>query len=110
MNPVQPNGQQPMQFTDSHHAVYNALRDTLQRHIAAGVPGIEKVVDALNKQHTANMVNYTPPAPRPQATTQVQPQNSVMGRSQIQNLNDMMTQIRQRNTPAMPNGYNSYSA
>ncbi len=53
MNPTN-QVQQPIQrFTPANDAVYNTLRDTLQRHIAGGVPGLDKVVDSLNKQHVS---------------------------------------------------------
>lgn len=103
--------QQPMAFTDAHNAVYNGLRDTLQRYVAQGVPGMDKVVDALNKQHTANMANYQPTQTRrPMAATQMPQNPSQVQQNQVGQLNNLMTQIRQKNAPALPNGYGSYAA
>ncbi|SRR6266436_2509758 len=103
MNPTN-QVQQPIQrFTPANDAVYNTLRDTLQRHIAGGVPGLDKVVDSLNKQHVSMMQNYRPLRPQGVAPTQTPVQNSIGA------LNDMMGKIRQQNAPALPNGYNAYS-
>lgn len=102
--------QQPMPFNDQHNAVYNSLRSTIQQYVAAGVPGMDKVADALNKQHIANMPNYQPPTNKPVAATQMpgqaQPQGQAVNPAQ---LSDLMATIRQRNTPALPNGYSGYS-
>lgn len=106
MNPqANQSQQQPMAFTDAHNAIYNGLRDVLMRHQASGVPGMDKVVNALNKAHQEGMMNYQPSRPRPMAATQMPatPQN------QIGQLSSMMQQIRQKNAPQLPNGYNAYS-
>ncbi len=112
MNPQTP-GQQPMQsFTDAHNAIYNGLRDTLQKYVAAGVPGMDKVTDALNKQHQQGMMNYQPAPIKPVAATQTPqqaPNISQVQRQQAGNLNNLMTQIRQKNTLSLPNGYSSYA-
>lgn len=109
MQPQAPTQQQqPMAFTDSHNSVYNNLRDMLQRHVAAGVPGMDKVVDALNKQHQAGMQTYTPAKPRPMVVTQV-PEDGGVQQSPVGQLSNLMTAIRQQNSPALPNGYSAYS-
>lgn len=107
MNPTAQQTQQPMAFTDAHNAVYNGLRDTLQRYVSQGIPGMDKVVDALNKQHTSMMQNYRPNPPRPVAATQM-PQGSQP--SQTGQLNNLMQQIKTNNSPTLPNGYGAYTS
>ena len=109
MNPNSATQQPMMPFTDAHNTIYNGLRDTLMKYHAAGVPGMDKVVDALNKQHQEGMTNYQPPAIKPVAATQTPPSTSQIERQQAGSLNSLMTQIQQKNTPSLPNGYGSYS-
>ncbi len=96
----------PQPFTDQHNGVYDTLRNQMMQYAAAGVPGMEDVVNALNKTHTKMMSSYQPTAPvapprPPQATTPVQ---TPQGLDQVRGL---MDQIRQRNTPT-PSGAASY--
>lgn len=100
--------QQPMAFTDSHNAVYNGLRDTLQRYVAQGIPGMDKIVDALNKQHTSMMGSYQPPQPRPAVATQMNPAQAEQG--QVAAVGGLMNQIRQQNQAQLPNGYGGYAS
>lgn len=98
------NNQNTVPFTQFHHEVYNNLRDTLMQAHAAGVPGIDKVVDALNKQHTTNMPNYVG-----QEAQQPQRQVAPPQGNELQSLNAMMSAIRQNNGAPMPNGFGGYS-
>lgn len=98
---------QTMPFTEQHNAIYNGLRDTMLKYAAAGVPGMDKVADILNKQHTLNMQNYTPqqkPVAQPVSSQPATPQNA------LGTLNGVMQQIRQQNAPSLPNGTQGYSA
>jgi hypothetical protein len=106
MNPNQQTAQPIQQpFTDEHNGVYNTLRNQIMQYSAAGVPGMEDVVNALNKTHTKLMSSYQPTQPtqpaRPQVATASQTPEAI---AQVKNL---MSQIRQRNIPS-PSGASAY--
>lgn len=109
MNPnTQQPQQQPMQFTDMHNDVYNQLRNNLLKYHAQGVPGIDKVLDSLNKQQTAMMQNYTPSQPaQPQQPTPT-PQPPANDQTRLSQLSNVMQQIRQRTASTVPNGMQNY--
>lgn len=54
-------GQQPQQFSPQHHQVYDFLRQALMHLHQQGVPGMDKVLNALNMTH----VGLTKPQPQP---------------------------------------------
>lgn len=58
-------------FTPSHHHIYNTLRNNLMELVKAGVPGIEKVLAALNNSHVDGMKQQAQQPPQlPQQPTQ----------------------------------------
>lgn len=105
MNPPnQPNIQQPQgsgmpfpqAFTDQHNGVYNTLRNQLMQYHSAGVPGMEDVINALNKTHTKLMSTYKPTQPAvPQRPAQPAVPQTPQNLAQVRSL---MDQIRNRNT------------
>jgi hypothetical protein len=100
--PVQPP------FTDQHNGVYNTLRNQMMQYAAAGVPGMEDVVNALNKTHTKLMSSYQPGQPvPPRQVAQGQPTTPLQTPQGLQQVRGLMDQIRQRNTPT-PSGATSY--
>ena len=115
MNPTnQPNVQQPQgngmpfpqPFTDQHNGVYNTLRNQMMQYAAAGVPGMEDVVNSLNKTHTKFMSNYQPTQPAsPARPAQPAPSQHPQALQQVRSL---MDQIRNRNTSPAPSGATSY--
>jgi hypothetical protein len=57
--------QMPQQeFSPSHHHIYNTLRDNLMSLVKAGVPGIDKVLAALNNAHVDGIKSQTQQAPQ----------------------------------------------
>lgn len=105
-----PNSNQPvngMPFTDQHNGVYNTLRNQMMQYAAAGVPGMEDVVNALNKTHTKLMSSYQPTQPA-QPARPATPVNPALQTPQgLAQLNGLMSQIRNRNTPT-PSGAQQY--
>lgn len=123
MNPI--NGQEvPQQqpgmpveqpFNEWHNNVYNGLRDTLQKYSAAGVPGMDKIVDTLNKLHLNYMKSYVPQnqpegqggagpqivRPNMSSRNQPMPQQNQSGISfnPFGSLNTLMQGIINRNAP-----------
>lgn len=66
-------------FSASHHHIYNTLRDSLMKLVQQGIPGIEKVLAALNNEHVNGMKSQSQQAPTmPQAQPmQPQPQTQI---------------------------------
>lgn len=61
---VKKSPQMPGQpFSPSHHHIYNTLRNNLMDLVKAGVPGIEKVLAALNNEHVNGMKSQAQQAP-----------------------------------------------
>lgn len=93
MNPTQPSApkgspqmpQQTQQFSPAVHHVFEQLRNTLMMLHSAGIPGIDRVLQALNQVHVEGMKGATaqptmpqgpqaqPSAPPPQAMPQQPP-------------------------------------
>lgn len=109
-------------FTDSHNDVYNGLRNLMLHYNAAGVPGMDKVLNTLNKTHTEVSQNYQgdtlgniPPAPsvnsfyNNQPNPQYQPMQDLVNYNPQPSLNNVMRNIQSQNTPQMPNGYGGYN-
>jgi hypothetical protein len=42
-------------FTNAHHNIYEGLRQTLMGYVQAGVPGMDKVLQALTSSHIAGL-------------------------------------------------------
>ena len=106
----QPNGmvQQPT-FNDQHNNVYNTLRNQMMQYAAAGVPGMEDVVNALNKTHTKLMGSYTPTqSVQPRTVAAGQPTTVPQTPQQLQQVNQLMQQIRNRNSSPSPSGATAY--
>lgn len=63
----QPTGKSPQMpgqsFSPSHHHIYDTLRNNLMELVKAGVPGIEKVLAALNNEHVNGMKSQAQTAP-----------------------------------------------
>ena len=109
MNPTATNGnnqQGVIPFTEAHNQIYNSLRNVLQQYHASQVPGLDKVVDTLNKQHVAMMQNYVG---NPQNTERPRTVPAPSGR-QLQGLSDLMTHIRTNTQTPMPSGYGAYNS
>ena len=100
VNTNQQNGQQIQPFTDQHNGVYNTLRNQIMQYASAGVPGMEDVVNALNKTHTKLMSNYQPSQPIQQARPQIA--NPIQTPQALQQVKSLMDQIRQRNISPTP--------
>lgn len=72
--PTKGQAQMPQQpFTASHNHIYETLRNSLMQLYKSGVPGMDEVLNALNKSHVAQLKN-----------SQGQPQMPAMGQSQGQ--------------------------
>lgn len=71
------SAQMPQQpFTPSHHHIYNTLRNNLMELVKAGVPGIDKVLAALNNSHVDGIKSQ---AQQPPQMPQQQAAGGVMG-------------------------------
>ena len=90
-------------FTDAHNAAYNNLRNLMMNYNAAGVPGIDKILNTLNKTHTEVSQNYAPNNTGASVSPQAAPQQN-----SLQGLNQIMQGIRQGATSQLPNGYQGY--
>lgn len=104
--PAAQNSGMPIQqpFTDQHNAVYNTLRNQMMQYAAAGVPGMQDVVNGLNKVHTNLMGSYVPTQQQPAqqqipSATNPAAMQTPQGLAQVRNL---MSMIRQRNAPSTP--------
>ena len=97
--------QQTVPFTEAHNQIYNSLRNIMQQYHASGIPGLDKVVDTLNKQHVAMMQNYVGNN-RPQQPAR--PSVPAPSGRQLESINELMTHIR--SSAPMPNGYGSYNS
>lgn len=99
------NQQQTVPFSEAHNQIYNSLRNILQQYHASQVPGLDKVVDTLNKQHVAMMQGYV-------GNAQTQPPNRNVpapSGKQLAGLNELMTHIRTNTQTPMPSGYGAYN-
>jgi len=105
-------GTQPVPFTDAHNAAYNSLRNTMLHYHAAGVPGMDTVLNNLNKTHTQMAQNYTPTPPvapaRPVAPVAPVAPTAPQASGGLQQLNQMMQGIRQGAMSQLPYGYQGY--
>lgn len=76
--PPQPMAQQPTlpqkgqsaQFSSQHDRVYQHLRDTLGALMKQGIPGLENVLHALNKEHVNQMKQGAQIQPKPNLPSQ----------------------------------------
>lgn len=52
-----------MPFTASHNHIYNTLRNSLMELVKQGIPGMEKVLAALNNEHVNGIKSQSQQAP-----------------------------------------------
>lgn len=61
-------------FSAAHHHIFNTLRDNLMELVKQGVPGMEKVLAALNNAHVDGIKTQAQQPPQMPQQSQIPPQ------------------------------------